>query len=262
MKVSLKAGSRAFTLVELLVVIGIIALLISILVPTLNHARESAIRLQCINNTRQLTLAWILYANDNHGRFVSSQPQKENSPHFWSWVAYGNQERVIKEGLLWPYVKDLSTYRCAAAAYEKNSNYQINGLLAGNIGAPQPLLLMSQLRRPSDTMVFIEAYDPRGWLVDNFDTPIYPARLFSSTDIPGQIHCARGSSPGCTVSFADGHAIFWTYDDWRTGDIAHKQELDSAGGIARQFGRNLDVYQLEVWSGGPLPQGVAEWLTH
>ena len=61
--------TQGFTLVELLVVIGIIALLISILLPSLQKARVQAKRLQCMNNERQLITALLMYTQDNNGIF-------------------------------------------------------------------------------------------------------------------------------------------------------------------------------------------------
>src|SRR4051812_45137187 len=61
------SSSSAFTLVELLVVIGIIAVLIAILLPALNRAREAAKQVQCLSNMKQLSNAVMMFANENRG---------------------------------------------------------------------------------------------------------------------------------------------------------------------------------------------------
>jgi prepilin-type N-terminal cleavage/methylation domain-containing protein/prepilin-type processing-associated H-X9-DG protein len=77
-------GSKAFTLVELLVVIGIIAVLVAILLPALLRAREHAQRVQCASNLRQIGLAVLTYANDNKG-FTPVSYRKLSGEYKVSW---------------------------------------------------------------------------------------------------------------------------------------------------------------------------------
>jgi prepilin-type N-terminal cleavage/methylation domain-containing protein/prepilin-type processing-associated H-X9-DG protein len=94
-----------FTLVELLVVIGIIALLISMLLPALNRAREQANRTACASNLRQCGLATTMYLNDNKGRFPAHESGSVLS--YYSWGGKAGTEYTATERFINPYIGKL-----------------------------------------------------------------------------------------------------------------------------------------------------------
>lgn len=103
-------ASSGFTLVELLVVIGIIAVLIAVLLPALNKARRSAMDIKCLSNLKQLHLMLVFYANDNRDQvplgFVGGQKQANylgyrSTPAGATWykatmLGYLNEARLVK----------------------------------------------------------------------------------------------------------------------------------------------------------------------
>ena len=111
-------GRRAFTLVELLVVIGIIALLISILMPALRKARESAYAVNCASNQRQLMMGFLLFANEHKGHLPGNfvdYDQPDADRRAWLLNAYEPPSAAPASGTVFRYVNyNKAIYLCPA----------------------------------------------------------------------------------------------------------------------------------------------------
>ena len=215
---------KAFTLIELLVVITIVAILMSILIPTLKTIREQGKRVVCLSNLAQLAKGWTLYSEDNDGKLVEPWSHTFHPPPY-CWVYSPNpddpeteQIEAIKAGLLFKYIDTVRLYKCPTGQIGELVTYSIvismNGEIVCCIEENMLNRKMSQIKRPGSRFVFL---DEGKW-------PGSPWGLHATHmtwwDQPTIRH-----SDGTNWAFADGHADYHKWEDQATKELAVRTGL-------------------------------------
>jgi len=226
----------AFTLIELLVVISIISLLMSIMTPALNGAREHGKRIHCLANLRTLTYGWTMFAID-HDDEMCSPDTNWDVPPASHWVAdgpdiatnhTGGTLLAIQSGVLWPYVgREPKVYKCKSDSTDLLRSYSLSHAMGGRRGRHgiYPFAALTDIPASSGKAVFIDAGVKTGvrWIQDSFccveRIDADPPKWF----VRDAHNISARHGDGCNISFADGHCEYYKYADPRTVQLADWQ---------------------------------------
>lgn len=266
MIVSVQKKQQGFTLIELLVVIAIIAILAGMLLPALSKAKTKAQGVQCMNNHRQLSIAWRMYVEDAHDEL----PHVKHGPWEWvgGWLDYDPSNREnwdldanIRKSILWPYCgKSPGIFKCPSDHSTVNvrgkrmprvrSMSMLNWV--GGRGENRPIgysdpgwkvyRKYSDMNDPgpANTFVFLDeredSINDGMFVVDMNGFPDSPGRT-QIVDIPASYHNGSGG-----FSFADGHA---ETKKWKHPDTTPPLKPNTIIPFGRPSRNNPDVYWMQ-----------------
>lgn len=237
-----RRSREAFTLIEMLVVITIIALLAAMLLPVLAQAKEAGKKINCLSNLKQLQLCWQMYTDDNAGALPPNDSIEIETKGTYmgqgqiSWcegdAATNADPTFIQAGLLFPYNSSIAIYHCPAdisAIVDANGNplpqlrlrsynmsQSVNGL--GMLTDPDYDNLpvdafapcfekLSAITNPPPSRLFVFIDENEGTLQDcqfGYAMPNNYAGYWF--DMPSNRHDQGGN-----LSFADGHVEYWRW---------------------------------------------------
>ena len=238
---------RGFTLIELLVVIAVIAILMALLLPALNRAREQGKRAVCLNNTKTLVLGWMMYCEDYAGNMPQAQATANNG-----WVRNPSASRpvdapretqldAIRDGLLFKYLESVKVYRCPVAKSFEMRTYSCSHAMNGASFDGGPVLKsMYKIEHPALRLVFLDDFGEdwdAAWAVP-WSRPAW------WNPIPAR-HGA-----GTTVAFADGHSEWWAWKDARTIELMQAWDWGAIGdnlNVVQDGNPDLFRVQKAVW---------------
>ena len=254
-------GVPAFTLVELLVVVAVIAILASLLLPALSRAKGQAQGLISLNNTRQLALAWQMYADDHSGRLAynlggpnrsaiadKSNVNWVNNNLTWELDSDNTNTATLLEAGLGSYVAmGAKVYRCPSdtvlSSVQKKAgwsnrvrSYSMNAMVgdagaltSGGFNLNNPSYLqffkITSIPSPAQIFVFVEEHS------DSINDGYFLNKVYSREwiDLPASHHNGSG-----VFSFADGHSEIHR---WRSPTTFVRDQPDAAQ-LPRSFSTN------------------------
>ena len=217
-------GRRAFTLIELLVVIAIIAILAGLLLPALARAKAKALSIACLSNTKQLTLAWILYSGDFNDSLVPNHLADTNAWILGDVDAPPGDTNIlnITNGKLYKYNTSLGIYVCPADDYKRGGkikvkrvrSFSMSGQMNSDVDWVNPRYPVRKKYSdiidpaPSQALVFID--ESSKTLEDGYFAIQVDNRIWQND--PSDRH-----NRGANLAFADGHSEIFKWVEPMTG---------------------------------------------
>jgi len=215
---------HGFTLIELLLIIAIIAMLAGLLLPALAKAKVKAQSITCLNNIKQLQLAWSMYPDDNNDKLAPNKSVNSQNVE-GSWVVGHAQKDTtttnIQKGVLFPYTRSPAVYVCSSDKATVAGNKEVRQTrsysaagpntpseLAGKLGWDwDKTLWLAKGRQdnytgllnlppgPTKAFIFIDEHEQSidDGIFTMFRYPVW-------AELPADRH-----NQGCNLSFADGH---------------------------------------------------------